>query len=58
MANLSSWAQNSLALYRGNNPQTILRALNIQNKSVVKELMDHFGVTTKEDLAFRLSIGF
>lgn len=58
MAKLSTWAQNSLALYRGNNPNTILRALNIQDKSVVKELMDYFGTKTKEDLAFRLSIGF
>lgn len=53
---MSPQATNSIALYKGNNPSTIERALNIQKKSVVDELMQHFGCSRSE-LAFRLSIG-
>lgn len=58
MKELSIWATNSLALYRGNNPSTILRALKLQNKSVVDELMNYFGAKSQEELAFHLSVGF
>ena len=50
-------AQNSLALYKGQNPATIKRALSMQKSSVVNELKEHFGVTDLDSLAARLSIG-
>lgn len=54
---MTTQAQNSLNLYRGQNPSTIKRALSIQNKSVVEELKQHFNVSNLDDLAVRLSIG-
>lgn len=52
---MTSQAQNSIALYRGNNPSTIKQLLQMQNKSVVNELMEHFNVTNTSDLAFALA---
>lgn len=55
---MSQQAINSLGLYRGGNPETIKKLLAIQDKGVVKELMDHFKATDLDDLAFHLSFGF
>ena len=55
---MSQQAINSLALYRGGNPETIKKLLAIQHKSVVAELMEHFHATDLDDLAFHLSFGF
>ena len=54
---MTQQAINSLALYKGNDPSTIERALLFQNKSVVNELMSYFGVNSKQALAVRLSLG-
>lgn len=49
-------AANSIALYRGNNPNTIEQLLKMQNSSVVAELKEHFGVENISDLATALSM--
>lgn len=54
---MTKQAQNSLDLYRGQNPATIVQALRMQKSSVVDELKEHFGVSNLEALAVRLSIG-
>lgn len=54
---LSKQATNSIRLYRGASRSSIERALSFQNKSVVEELMTYYHATSKEDLAFKLSIG-
>lgn len=54
---MTKQAQNSLDLYKGQNPSTIKRALQIQRSSVVEELKTHFGVSDIDSLATRLSIG-
>jgi hypothetical protein len=53
---MSTQAQNSLALYRGQDPNKILMLLKIQRASVVDELKAHVGASSLEDLAFRLSM--
>ena len=50
-------AQNSLALYKGQNPATIKHALSIQKSSIVNELKEHFGVSDLNSLAIKLSVG-
>lgn len=55
---MTQQALNSLELYKGNDPSTIERALAIQRSSVVNELKEHFGVTSNNELALRLSMGF
>ena len=52
---MTSQAQNSINLYRGNPANKILALLNFQQQSVVNELQEHFGVSTKADLADALS---
>lgn len=54
---MTKQAQNSLDLYRGQNPATIKQALRMQKSSVVDELNEHFGVSDLDSLAARLSIG-
>lgn len=54
---MSQQAINSIELYRGNNPATIEMALRMQRSSVVNELMEHFGASSLNELAIRLSIG-
>lgn len=54
---MSEQAKNSLELYRGGNPSTIVQLLKRQSASVVNELKSHFGVNDIEDLAVKLSIG-
>lgn len=54
---MSPQAINSIALYRGNTPKMIKRALKIQNKSVVEELKQHFNLWDLDALAERLSFG-
>jgi len=49
-------AQNSIALYRGNNPATIQQLLRMQGSSVVDELMQHFGAKDIPELALALSM--
>jgi len=53
---MTSQALNSIELYRGNDPRTIERALSIQRKSVVDELMKHYNASNLSELAVRLSI--
>jgi hypothetical protein len=48
-------AANSIALYRGNNPNTIEQLLKMQSASVVNELMEHFGAANTHELATKLS---
>ncbi len=54
---MTKQAQNSLVLYRGQNPATIKRALSIQRSSVVDELKRHFDMSDLDSLAIKLSIG-
>lgn len=54
---MTKQAQNSVDLYRGQNPATIKQALRMQSSSVVNELKEHFGVSDLDSLAARLSIG-
>lgn len=54
---MTKQAQNSLDLYRGQNPATIKQLLKMQKSSVVAELKEHFGVSDIDSLAARLSIG-
>lgn len=54
---MTKQAQNSLDLYRGQNPATIKQTLRMQKSSVVDELKEHFGVSDLDSLAARLSIG-
>lgn len=54
---MTKQAQNSLNLYRGQNPATIKQALRMQKSSIVEELKAHFGVSDIDSLATRLSIG-
>ena len=52
---MTAQAQNSINLYRGNPASTILTALKFQKASVVNELKEHFGVSSLEALANKLS---
>lgn len=54
---MTKQAQNSLNLYRGQNPATIKQALRMQKSSIVEELKAHFGVLDIDSLATRLSMG-
>lgn len=54
---MSTQAQNSLNLYRGQNPATILQLLRIQCSDVVDELKKHFNCTSLDELALRCSLG-
>lgn len=51
---MSPQAQNCITLLRGNQPEKIMQALNMLRSSVVEELMNHYQVKTKEDLANKL----
>lgn len=50
-------AQNSLALYKEQNPLMIKYALSMQEDSIVDELKKYFGVLDIDSLAIKLSIG-
>lgn len=50
--------QNSLELYRGQNPKTIKQLLKMQSSTVVNLLKKKFGVDDLDELALRCSIGF
>ncbi len=52
---MTTQAQNSINLYKGNNPSKIKIGLSLQKPSVVKELMDYFKVDSKDKLALKLS---
>lgn len=54
---MTKQAQNSLNLYRGQNPSTIKQALSIQKSSVVNELKEHFNAKDLDELSVKLSIG-
>ena len=54
---MTAQAQNSINLYRGNPASTIKQALKMQRANVVDELKEHYGVSTVDDLALRLSMG-
>ena len=49
-------AKNSIDLYKGGNPEKIKLLLNIQDKSVVNELKEHFHAEGLDDLAVKLSM--
>lgn len=57
MSQLSKQAQNSLALYKSQEPRKIKQLLQIQGK-VKDELMAHFGALDLDELALRCSLGF
>ncbi len=52
---MTKQAQNSIDLYSGENPETIKKALHIQKKSIVSELMKHFDAKNIDELAIKLS---
>lgn len=54
---MTKQAQNSLDLYRGQNPATIKQALRMQKNSVVKELQEYFNAKDINELSIKLSIG-
>lgn len=54
---MTKQAQNSLALYKGQNPSTIRQALSIQNSSIVNELKEYFNAKDLDELSIKLSIG-
>lgn len=54
---MTQQAKNSLDLYRGGNPNTIIQLLRMQSSSVVGELKDHFKTQDLHELAVRLSRG-
>ena len=54
---MTAQAQNSIALYKGGNPDTIERLLYVQKTSVVNELKEHFKAQTLRELAVKLSVG-
>lgn len=54
---MTAQAENSLGLYKGNDPDTIIQLLRMQSSNVVNELKNHFGVTDLDELALRLSLG-
>lgn len=56
MAKLSIQAENSISLYRGQNPSTIRQALSFQKQSVVNELLEHYGCTDTGTLSVKLSM--
>lgn len=49
-------AQNSINLYKGQNPSTIKKALSIQRSNVVEELKEHFNAKDIDELAIKLSM--
>ena len=53
---MTQQATNSICLYRGNNPDTIKRALKFQRASVVNELKEHFSANDINELAIKLSL--
>lgn len=53
---LSIQAENSISLYRGQNPSTIRQALSFQKQSVVNELLDYYGCTDTGTLSVKLSM--
>lgn len=55
MSNLSKQAENSISLYRGQNPSTIKQLLVFQNKNVVDELLKFFNCTEISTLSVKLS---
>lgn len=52
---MTKQAQNSIDLYSGETPETIKKALHIQKKSIVSELMKHFDAKNIDELAIKLS---
>lgn len=53
---MTQQAENSIGLYRGNNPDTIKRALKFQRSNIVNELKEHFNTNNIDELAIRLSL--
>lgn len=53
---LSKHAKNSLQLYKGGNPSTIIQLLKRQSSSVVNELKQFFNVEDLDELAYKLSV--
>jgi len=54
---LSRQAKNSIDLYRGGDTTKIAMLLQMQKKSIVDELMQHFKTSSIHELAYKLSIG-
>lgn len=55
---LSSKAQNSLNLYKGQNPSKIKMLLKMQSNSVVNELKEYCNATDIEELSIKLSMQY
>lgn len=53
---MTKQAENSIQLYKGNNPATIEQLLKMQNTSVVNELKEYFDAKDLKELAIKLSI--
>ena len=49
-------AQNCIALLSGNDEDKIRQALSMLSPTVVNELMEHFQVNNKADLASKLNV--
>lgn len=54
---MTKQAINFINLTKGNDPETILRALGMLQKSVLNELMYELEAKDQYDLAIKLSIG-
>lgn len=54
---MTKQAQNSLSLYKGQNPSTIKQALSFQKSNVVNELKEYFNAKDLNELSIKLSIG-
>lgn len=53
---MTTQVQNFINLCKGNPVSTIKQALKFQKKSSVDEMMQHYGVSSVDDLAVRISM--
>lgn len=53
---MTTQVQNFINLCKGNPVSTIKQALKLQKKSSVDEMMQHYGVSSVDDLAVRISM--
>lgn len=52
---MTKQAQNFIELTKGNSVSQIISALKLVKQSVKNELMEHYNVSTIDELAFKLS---
>lgn len=54
--NMTTQVQNFINLCKGNPVSSIKKALEFQRKSSIDEMMQHYGVSSVDDLAVRISM--